>query len=161
DDHRTQHHGRRARSRADRHPASEAPCLRASKARRLGCPHHAGWLVPARRDRQGRRRNGAPSERARDHRGRALLPSARRRLGGGAPIPPKVMLESLVSRATPPCFIMHAADDGAVPVERSLTFFSALKAANVPVEMHIFDEGGHGFGIGLVAGKPAEAWPDL
>jgi hypothetical protein len=31
----------------------------------------------------------------------------------------------------------------------------------VPAELHIFDEGGHGFGIRLVAGKPAEVWPDL
>lgn len=72
-----------------------------------------------------------------------------------------VPLESLVNHATPPCFILHAADDQSVPVAGSLSLFSALKAANVPAEMHIFDEGGHGFGIRLVAGKPAEAWPDL
>ena len=78
-----------------------------------------------------------------------------------APDGKAVSLESLVNPATPPCFILHAADDQSVPVAGSLSFFSALKAANVPVEMHIFDEGGHGFGIRLVAGKPAEAWPDL
>ena len=72
-----------------------------------------------------------------------------------------VALESLVTHTSPPCFIVHAADDRSVPVEGSLKFFAALQAAQVPVEMHIFDEGGHGFGIRLVAGKPAEAWPDL
>lgn len=78
-----------------------------------------------------------------------------------APDGKAIALESLVNHATPPCFILHAADDQSVPVEGSLKLFSALKAANVPAEMHIFDEGGHGFGIRLVAGKPAEAWPDL
>lgn len=36
-----------------------------------------------------------------------------------------------------------------------------VEAANVPVEMHIFSAGGHGFGVRLAAGKPVEAWPDL
>jgi acetyl esterase/lipase len=80
---------------------------------------------------------------------------------GKAPLVPKVALESLVTRDTPPAFIVHAADDPSVPVERSWALFSALKAAHVPVELHIFEAGGHGFGIRLARGKPIEAWPDL
>jgi len=79
----------------------------------------------------------------------------------GAPIPAKVALDSLVTQAAPPCFIIHAADDPHVSVDLSLKMFAALKAANVPAEMHIFGEGGHGFGVRLAAGKPVEAWPDL
>jgi len=78
-----------------------------------------------------------------------------------APIPASVALESLVTSASPPCFIAQAADDKNVPFETSLKIFSALKAANVPAELHVFGEGGHGFGVRLAAGKPIEAWPDL
>jgi len=56
---------------------------------------------------------------------------------------------------------MHAADDPSVPVLTSLAVFTALKAAKVPSELHVFEEGGHGFGIRMTAGKPAQAWPGL
>ena len=69
--------------------------------------------------------------------------------------------ERHVSAATPPCFTFHAADDPDVPVENSLAWFTALRAAKVPAELHVFEEGGHGFGIWLARGKPAAAWPDL
>ena len=62
---------------------------------------------------------------------------------------------------SPPCFLVHAEDDSAVPVENSLLFRAALKAAKVPVEMHLFAEGGHGFGMRRAMGKPASVWPDL
>ena len=66
-----------------------------------------------------------------------------------------------VKANSPPCFLVHAEDDPAVPVENSLLFRAALKAAKVPVEMHLFAEGGHGFGMRRVMGKPAAVWPDL
>ena len=66
-----------------------------------------------------------------------------------------------VTPETPPTFLAHAADDPAVPVENSLQLLAGLRAAKVPAEAHIFEEGGHGFGIRLAHGKPAEAWPDL
>ena len=66
-----------------------------------------------------------------------------------------------VTKETPPCFLVHAEDDATVPVENSLQFRAALKAAGVQVETHLFTHGGHGFGIRRVAGKPAEAWPAL
>ena len=57
--------------------------------------------------------------------------------------------------------LAHAVDDAAVPVENSLNLLSALRAAKVPAETHLFQEGGHGFGIRLIAGKPAAVWPSL
>jgi acetyl esterase/lipase len=39
--------------------------------------------------------------------------------------------------------------------------YNALRAANVAAELHVFEEGGHGFGIARIAGKPGSAWPDL
>jgi acetyl esterase/lipase len=67
-----------------------------------------------------------------------------------------------VTAATPPCFLVHAEDDRTVPVENSLRLRAALKAAGVPVEMHIFEKGGHGFGFGArTAGLPVAAWPEL
>jgi acetyl esterase/lipase len=66
-----------------------------------------------------------------------------------------------VSASTPPTFMIHAADDTTVPLDNSLAYAAALRAAQVPVELHLFEEGGHGFGIFLAQGKPAAAWPDL
>jgi len=39
--------------------------------------------------------------------------------------------------------------------------FSALRAAKIPAELHVFEVGGHGFGLHLAEGKPVGAWPDL
>lgn len=66
-----------------------------------------------------------------------------------------------VNGETPPCFLVHAEDDDAVPVENTLEFRAALRARGIPVETHLFAEGGHGFGLSRVQGKPAAAWPDL
>lgn len=67
--------------------------------------------------------------------------------------------ELQVKDDTPPTFIVHADDDGSVPVENSLVFYEALKKKNVPVEMHIYPEGGHGFGLALGRGH-LESWSD-
>ncbi|MFC6858743.1 alpha/beta hydrolase [Zunongwangia atlantica] len=56
--------------------------------------------------------------------------------------------ETQVSENTPPTFLIHAMDDHAVPVENSLKYLKALKENNVPAEIHIFENGGHGFGMG-------------
>ena len=55
--------------------------------------------------------------------------------------------ETRVSRETPPTFLVHSTDDKAVPVENSLLFYEALKRNGVPAEMHVFEHGGHGFGL--------------
>ena len=70
-------------------------------------------------------------------------------------------LERMDWNGAPPTFLLHAIDDASVPVENSLQLLSALRTAHVPVEAHLFEEGGHGFGIRLIAGKPASAWPKL
>jgi dipeptidyl aminopeptidase/acylaminoacyl peptidase len=57
--------------------------------------------------------------------------------------------------------LVHAADDTAVPVENSLLMFDALRRAGVRSELHVFDQGGHGFGMRGVTGKDAAAWPQL
>lgn len=47
-----------------------------------------------------------------------------------------------------PLFIGHAVDDPSVPVEKSVQIYNAWKNANAPVEMHLYQNGGHGFGLG-------------
>jgi acetyl esterase/lipase len=66
-----------------------------------------------------------------------------------------------VTARTPPTFLVHAWDDPAVPTENSLNYLAALREAKVPAEAHLFEEGGHGFGIRLAQDKPAAAWPQL
>ena len=57
--------------------------------------------------------------------------------------------EKQVTAETPKTFLVHATDDKAVPVENSINYFLALKQHQVPVEMHIYENGGHGFGLGV------------
>jgi len=70
-------------------------------------------------------------------------------------------LERMDWTGRPPTFLLHAMDDAAVPVENSLQLLSTLRAAGVPAEAHLFQEGGHGFGIRLIEGRPAAVWPEL
>ncbi len=55
--------------------------------------------------------------------------------------------ELQVNKQTPPSFLVHAGDDGAVPVENSLRYYKACVLNKVPVEMHLYPKGGHGFGM--------------
>lgn len=75
--------------------------------------------------------------------------SAERLLGAGASTLELAQFsaERLVSAATPPTFLVHASDDEPVPVENSLLFYQALRKAGVRAEMHLYDQGGHGFGL--------------
>jgi acetyl esterase/lipase len=52
-----------------------------------------------------------------------------------------------VTSNTPPIFIVHASDDTGVPVENSIRFYQACVKNKVPVEMHLYPHGGHGFGL--------------
>ncbi|MDZ4821661.1 MAG: alpha/beta hydrolase [Planctomycetota bacterium] len=56
--------------------------------------------------------------------------------------------DTQVTAETPPTFLMHTGGDTAVPAENSVQFYLALRKAKVPVEMHIYEKGGHGFGLG-------------
>lgn len=61
----------------------------------------------------------------------------------------------------PPFFLLHAEDDDVVPAENTLLLRAALKAKSIPVEMHLFEHGGHGFGLRKAVGKPVGIWPEL
>ncbi len=55
--------------------------------------------------------------------------------------------ELQVTSETPPTFIVHSTDDQAVPVENSLRLYQALVEHSVPSEMHLYESGGHGYGM--------------
>jgi len=91
-------------------------------------------------------------------------PGSRALLLGPSPTPALERAHSTAANATPqtpPCFLVHAEDDHSVDVENTLAFRAAAKKAGVAVETHMFADGGHGFGLSRVAGKPAALWPTL
>tara|TARA_A100001011_G_scaffold393634_1_gene483995 strand:- start:63974 stop:64861 length:888 start_codon:yes stop_codon:yes gene_type:complete len=65
-----------------------------------------------------------------------------------------------VNSNTPPTFLVHSADDKGVPIENSLLFYEALLKNNVSAEMHLYSNGGHGYGLGRGKGS-LEDWPQL
>jgi acetyl esterase/lipase len=69
-------------------------------------------------------------------------------------------VETNVTDKAPPIFTAQAADDPIAPVANSLLMFDALQKAKVPHEMHIFESGGHGWGLGD-PGTLVSAWPRL
>jgi acetyl esterase/lipase len=73
---------------------------------------------------------------------------------------PGISPETLtVTSNTPPCFLVHADNDRTVPVDRSVTFYTALKKAGVSAELHIYANGGHGFGLRPTNRNPVASWP--
>jgi acetyl esterase/lipase len=68
--------------------------------------------------------------------------------------------ETRVSPATPPVFLLHSDDDKTVPVMNSIAFYTALKKNKVPATMHIYDHGGHGFGM-APTDPVLSQWPAL
>lgn len=67
--------------------------------------------------------------------------------------------ELQVTEDTPLTFIFHSQDDTGVPVQHSLLFYQALLQAKVPVEMHLYPEGGHGYSLGVNAEGTFTQWP--
>jgi acetyl esterase/lipase len=65
-----------------------------------------------------------------------------------------------VTADTPPTFIAAAIDDKVVPVDNSLLMFQALRAKGVATELHLFEKGGHGFGLTGPNAGPMP-WPDM
>jgi acetyl esterase/lipase len=57
-------------------------------------------------------------------------------------------------------FLAQAADDPISPIDNTLIMFNALRAAHVAAEMHVFQSGGHGWGLGR-PGTEELAWPKL
>jgi acetyl esterase/lipase len=66
--------------------------------------------------------------------------------------------EKQVTANTPPTFLVHAEDDTTVPVQNSLMFYEALLNAKVKAEIHLFQAGGHGFGLNN--SKSKNKWMD-
>lgn len=66
-----------------------------------------------------------------------------------------------VTATTPPLFMVHAEDDRTVDAANSIAMRAAAKAAGVPVDLHLFATGGHGFGLRGTVGKPVAIWPEL
>ena len=93
--------------------------------------------------------------------GQVTHQGSRRRLAGSDPT--QEMLDSLstelqVSKETPPCFLLTTSDDG-VDCRNSLEFAIACKAHDVPVALHLFEKGGHGYG--LHGEGNLSVWPQL
>lgn len=69
-------------------------------------------------------------------------------------------VKSHLSKQTPPTFLLQNEDDDVDGVEQALSYYIGLKQAGVPVEMHLYAQGGHAFGLRRT-NLPATAWPDL
>ena len=65
----------------------------------------------------------------------------------------------IIDAKTPPVFMIHTFDDPVV-IDTPLALMAALKAADVPAELHIYDAGGHGYGLRRVEGFPVTTWPE-
>jgi acetyl esterase/lipase len=68
--------------------------------------------------------------------------------------------ELQITEKTPPSFLVHSADDKTVPVKNSLVYFEGLVKNNIPAEMHVFQKGGHGYGLAINRGTES-SWPGL
>jgi acetyl esterase/lipase len=68
--------------------------------------------------------------------------------------------EKLVTAKTPPTFLAHTSEDTVVPPENSVAFYLALHKHRVPAELHIFEKGQHGLGLGR-ADYAFARWPEL
>jgi len=62
-----------------------------------------------------------------------------------------------IARDAPPAFLVHAFDDP-IPVQNALVLASKMKEAGVPAELHLYDRGGHGYGL-RPTDKPVTSWP--
>ncbi len=66
--------------------------------------------------------------------------------------------EKQVTRETPPTFLFHTDEDKGVPAENSVSFYLALRSAGVPAELHVYQRGPHGIGLGAKVPGTSE-WP--
>jgi acetyl esterase/lipase len=64
-----------------------------------------------------------------------------------------------VNNQTPPAFLIHSLDDKTVPVQNSINYALAMKKYNIPCELHIYEAGGHGYGLGRSADTES-SWPE-
>ncbi len=91
---------------------------------------------------------------------------SKKNLLGADPKPELVALlsnDEQVTKETPPTFLVHTVNDAGVPVENSLLFVAALRKAGVPFELHLYERGPHGFGLGTrngVTDPVLSTWPE-
>ena len=91
-------------------------------------------------------------------------PKSRENMIGLSPSPATIAaysLETSVRADAPPLFILHAADDPAVPVENALLLYEAARRGKASVSLHVFEAGGHGFGMRGIEGTSLALWPEL
>lgn len=69
--------------------------------------------------------------------------------------------DQMVTKDTPPTFLMHTDEDNKVDPRNSVRFYLALKQAGLPAELHIFKDGKHGVAIRNTKGLPVAIWPRL
>jgi len=89
-------------------------------------------------------------------------PGSRDNLLGGHPDPALVKMfsaEQNVDADTPPAFLVHAANDQTVSPQNSIAYFEALRHFSIPVELHLYETGGHGFGL-APGGGTESGWPE-
>ena len=65
-----------------------------------------------------------------------------------------------ITRQTPPTFLVQAEDDHVDGVDQALAYYIGLKNAGVPVEMHLYAQGGHAFGLRHTDLRISD-WPEL
>jgi acetyl esterase/lipase len=81
---------------------------------------------------------------------------------GGNPSPEQVRRfsnELQVNEQTPPAFLVHSLDDNAVPVQNSINYALAMHTFNIPCELHLYQSGGHGYGLGRSTNTES-TWPE-
>jgi acetyl esterase/lipase len=79
---------------------------------------------------------------------------------GDARLVEELSNDKQVTARTPPTFLAHTSEDTAVAPQNSVLFYLALRKAGVPAELHIFEKGRHGLGMGQ-PGTPFAHWPGL
>jgi acetyl esterase/lipase len=78
--------------------------------------------------------------------------------------PPPALIRELsnelqVTKQTPPCFIWHTYEDRGVRVENSIQFAEALQRVDVPFDLHVYQKGQHGMGLGTREWNPEKRHP--
>ena len=68
--------------------------------------------------------------------------------------------ELQINDKTPPAFLVHSADDNAVPVKNSIVYYENLIKNKIRGELHVFEKGGHGYGLSVGNGTQS-SWPAL
>jgi acetyl esterase/lipase len=69
-------------------------------------------------------------------------------------------IQNHITKQTPPTFLLQNEDDNVDGVEQALSYYAGLKKAGVPVEMHLYAQGGHAFGLRRT-NLPVTTWPLL